>query len=166
MPALNRSGLLDAWSPMRGLFLIGGSAIASLGLILVGQPLLRQQQARVTPSLSPNALWQRYRWSTDPSQRREAALLLSSTIDDAQTPPRHSDRGSRPPPIGAICCAAFPEAPPAPMPATTSAPAIQACSNNSGSNSRPTPPLSTAPFVMAMASTSPVGLPTTRGQVR
>ena len=85
MPALNRSGLLDAWSPMRGLFLIGGSAIASLGLILVGQPLLRQQQARVTPSLSPNALWQRYRWSTDPSQRREAALLLSSTIDDAQT---------------------------------------------------------------------------------
>jgi len=63
-----------------GLLLVGGTALASLALILAGQVLRQSLQQPITPELSPAALWQRYRWSTDPAQRREAALLLSSSI--------------------------------------------------------------------------------------
>lgn len=70
---------------MRGLILIGGTAMASLALIVVGQPLLRLRQTQINPSSSPGTLWRHYRWSTDPEQRREAALSLSHRADDAAT---------------------------------------------------------------------------------
>ncbi|TCD58299.1 lytic transglycosylase [Synechococcus sp. BS55D] len=83
MPAVIACGVSES-SP-RGLLLIGGTAIASLAVILAGQPLLQQLQLRLTPELDGSTLWNQYRWSSDPGQRRQAALLLSTTVNDPST---------------------------------------------------------------------------------
>ena len=63
-------------SPLRGFPLLGGTALLSLAAILAGQELLRAQLKQLTPKISQTELWRVYRWSIDPQQRREAALLL------------------------------------------------------------------------------------------
>ena len=65
-------------SPFRGFPLLGGTALLSLAASLAGQALLKPQLKRLTPRMSQTELWQAYRWSIDPQQRRDASLLLVS----------------------------------------------------------------------------------------
>ncbi len=48
-----------------------------------GQVALRSRRAELSPVISPEELWKTYRWSPDPNQRREAALLLASKSKDS-----------------------------------------------------------------------------------
>ena len=82
MPAVRAGGLTERTS--RGLLLLGGTVIGSVGLILAGQQLLRHQHTVLTPAASEAVLWKNYRWSWDPGQRREAALLLATADQDSQ----------------------------------------------------------------------------------
>ena len=65
-------------SPFRGFPLLGGTALLSLAASLAGQALLKPQLKRLSPRMSQTELWQAYRWSIDPQQRRDASLLLVS----------------------------------------------------------------------------------------
>ena len=76
MPAVPFYGLPE--HRPRGLLLLTGCVSASLGLILGGQTLLRRIQPEFTPATAPAQLWHQYRWSFDPAQRRDAALLLAA----------------------------------------------------------------------------------------
>ena len=64
--------------PFRDLYLPFGVAVITLTAILTFDVLLKPFKKQLNPNLSQAELWQRYRWSIDPSQRREAALLLVS----------------------------------------------------------------------------------------
>ncbi len=70
-------------SSLRGLSLIGGTALLSLTAIVGGQELLSTRQQALNPKISSTELWQQYRWSFDPQQRREAALLLAAQSKDS-----------------------------------------------------------------------------------
>ncbi|MFL0738078.1 MAG: transglycosylase SLT domain-containing protein [Prochlorococcus sp.] len=70
-------------NPLRGFPLLGGTALLSLAAILAGQELLRAQLKQLTPKISQTELWRVYRWSIDPQQRREAALLLAAKSKDS-----------------------------------------------------------------------------------
>lgn len=82
MAAVRAGGLTER--TFRGLLLLGGTVIGSVGLILAGQQLLRHQHTVLTPAASEAVLWKNYRWSWDPGQRREAALLLATADEDSQ----------------------------------------------------------------------------------
>jgi len=70
--------------PSRGLLLLTGTVIGSLGIIMVAQRWLQQwQQPPLTPATTPAKLWRSYRWSWDPSERRDAALLLAASDRDS-----------------------------------------------------------------------------------
>ena len=70
--------------PSRGLLLLTGTVIGSLGIIVVAQRWLQQwQQPPLSPAATPAELWRRYRWSWDPSERRDAALLLAASDRDS-----------------------------------------------------------------------------------
>ena len=73
--------------PPHGLLLLTGTVLGSLGLIVLGQQLLRTHQQPLNPSSSPTELWKHYRWAWDPSTRRDAALLLVAS--DRDSPHRH-----------------------------------------------------------------------------
>ncbi|WP_320675247.1 lytic transglycosylase domain-containing protein [Prochlorococcus sp. MIT 1341] len=51
--------------------------------ILGGQALVRSFQEKLNPNLSSSQLWEKYRWSLDPTQRRHAALLLVAASGDS-----------------------------------------------------------------------------------
>ncbi|MFL0749403.1 MAG: transglycosylase SLT domain-containing protein [Prochlorococcus sp.] len=68
---------------LRGTALLGGTALLSLAAILASQELLRAQPKKLTTKISQTELWQLYRWSIDPQQRREAALLLAAKSKDS-----------------------------------------------------------------------------------
>ena len=55
----------------------------SILVILGGRSLLRSQHVPITPELSDAQLWRHYRWSVNPEERREAALMLSSRSSDS-----------------------------------------------------------------------------------
>ena len=76
MPVVPSNGLAECLP--RGLLLLTGGVAGSLGLILGGQALLRRMQPQLTSATAPTQLWRNYRWSWDPGQRREAALLLAA----------------------------------------------------------------------------------------
>ena len=61
----------------RGLTLLFGTALFSFAVIFSGHALLKQGKGKVNPNISEDNLWKLYRWSIDPHQRREAAILLS-----------------------------------------------------------------------------------------
>ncbi len=77
MPAVQSLGLGARLTRIRGLLLLGGTSLSAVLAITGGRQLLRQE-FQITPQLSSAELWQHYRWSGDPQQRREAALLLAS----------------------------------------------------------------------------------------
>ena len=76
MPSVSGRGLTVQHS--RGLLLLAGTPILTSVLIIGGQALMRRLHAPVTPALSNSSLWSHYRWSINPSERREAALLLAA----------------------------------------------------------------------------------------
>ena len=67
----------------RGLLLLAGTPLLTVALVLGGQTGLRRLHTPLTPSLSSADLWTRYRWSINPSERREAALLLAARSSDS-----------------------------------------------------------------------------------
>ena len=67
----------------RGLLLLAGTPLLTVALVLGGQTVLRRLHTPLTPSLSSADLWTRYRWSINPSERREAALLLAARSSDS-----------------------------------------------------------------------------------
>ncbi|MGC6482509.1 MAG: transglycosylase SLT domain-containing protein [Synechococcus sp.] len=75
--------------PSRGLLLLTSTTIASLSLILVAQHTLQRWQTTLTPAARQDVLWKRYRWGWDPSERRNAALLLAASDPDS---PRRRQR--------------------------------------------------------------------------
>ena len=54
---------------------------AGLSLLVAsaGQALLRSNRRPLTPAVAATELWDTYRWSPDPDQRRQAALLMASS---------------------------------------------------------------------------------------
>ncbi len=76
MPPVSCRGLTAQHS--RGLLLLAGIPLLTIVIVLSGQSLLRQRHTPLTPALSNSALWNKYRWSMNPSDRREAALLLAA----------------------------------------------------------------------------------------
>ena len=73
----------------RGLLLLAGTPLLTVALVLGGQTVLRRLHTPLTPSLSSADLWTRYRWSINPSERREAALSLAArSADSAETSQR------------------------------------------------------------------------------
>ena len=67
----------------RGLLLLAGTPLLTVALVLGGQKVLRRLHTPLTPSLSSADLWTRYRWSINPSERREAALSLAARSADS-----------------------------------------------------------------------------------
>jgi len=67
----------------RGLLLLAGTPLLTVALVLGGQTVLRRLHTPLTPSLSSADLWTRYRWSINPSERREAALSLAARSADS-----------------------------------------------------------------------------------
>ena len=90
--------------PTRGLLLLGGTSILTLMAIVGGQRLLRQRAIAVTPRMDSAQVWARYRWSLDPVQRREAALLLASRSKDSPQRQRRllAGQGWGPAPLAAV----------------------------------------------------------------
>ncbi len=82
MPVVSLGGLPE--HRPHGLLLLTGCVAGSLGLIAGGQSLLARMHPELTPATAPAQLWRAYRWSWDPDQRREAALLLAA--HDRQSP--------------------------------------------------------------------------------
>ncbi len=76
MPSVSGRGLTVQHS--RGLLLLVGTPLFTVALLLGGQTVLRRLHTPLTPSLSSADLWTRYRWSINPHERREAALLLAA----------------------------------------------------------------------------------------
>ena len=81
MPPVSGRGLTDQYS--RGLLLLAGTPLLTLALVIGGQMGLRRLHAPLTPSLSNADLWTHYRWSINPNERREAALLLAARSADS-----------------------------------------------------------------------------------
>ena len=81
MPPVSGRGLTVQHS--RGLLLLAGTPLLTVALVLGGQTVLRRLHTPLTPSLSSADLWTRYRWSINPSERREAALLLAARSADS-----------------------------------------------------------------------------------
>ena len=81
MPLVSGRGLTVQHS--RGLLLLAGTPLLTAALVLGGQSVLRRLHTPLTPSLSNTDLWARYRWSINPSERREAALLLAARSADS-----------------------------------------------------------------------------------
>lgn len=79
--------------PPNGLGLLTGSVLASFSLIAAGQTWLKQQQRPLTPGVQGGELWQRYRWSWDPSQRRDAAFLLAAADPESSRRQQHLLQG-------------------------------------------------------------------------
>ncbi len=63
--------------PASGTKLLLGVFFCSLISAFSGQALVRANQEGLDPTLSSQSLWTKYRWSFDPIQRREAALILA-----------------------------------------------------------------------------------------
>ncbi len=78
MPAVQCLGLSARLTRIRGLLLLGGTSLFAVLAITGGRQLLLIKQIQLTPQLNDSELWNRYRWSREPQQRREAALLLAS----------------------------------------------------------------------------------------
>ena len=104
MPAVQSLGLSARLTRIRGLLLLGGTSLFAVLAIIGGRQLLRREQIQLTPRLSSAELWQHYRWSREPQQRREAALLLASR--SSASPNRRwrllSGQGWGPDPLAAI----------------------------------------------------------------
>ena len=81
MPPVSGRGLTNQYS--RGLLLLAGTPLLTLALVIGGQMGLRRLHAPLTPSLSNADLWTHYRWSINPKERREAALLLAARSADS-----------------------------------------------------------------------------------
>ena len=81
MPPVSGRGLTVQHS--RGLLLLAGTPLLTVALVLGGQTVLRRLHTPLTPSLSSADLWTRYRWSINPSERREAALSLAARSADS-----------------------------------------------------------------------------------
>ena len=81
MPPVSGRGLTVQHS--RGLLLLVGTPLLTVALVFGGQTVLRRLHTPLTPSLSSADLWTRYRWSINPSERREAALLLAARSTDS-----------------------------------------------------------------------------------
>ncbi|MEJ6585727.1 MAG: transglycosylase SLT domain-containing protein [Synechococcus sp. ChBW.bin.23] len=81
MPSVSGRGLTVQHS--RGLLLLAGTPLLTVALVLGGQTGLRRLHTPLTPSLSSTDLWTRYRWSINPNERREAALLLAARSADS-----------------------------------------------------------------------------------
>ncbi|EHA62234.1 transglycosylase SLT domain-containing protein [Synechococcus sp. WH 8016] len=81
MPSV--SGRVLTVQHSRGLLLLAGTPLLTVAIVLGGQTVLRRLHTPLTPSLSSADLWTRYRWSLNPSERREAALLLAARSPDS-----------------------------------------------------------------------------------
>ena len=81
MPSV--SGRVLTVQHSRGLLLLAGTPLLTVAIVLGGQTVLRRLHTPLTPSLSSAELWTRYRWSLNPSERREAALLLAARSPDS-----------------------------------------------------------------------------------
>lgn len=81
MPSV--SGRVLTVQHSRGLLLLAGTPLLTIAIVLGGQTVLRRLHTPLTPSLSSAELWTRYRWSLNPSERREAALLLAARSPDS-----------------------------------------------------------------------------------
>ena len=88
----------------RGPLLLGGTTLLSILFILGGRSLLRSQHIPITPELSDAQLWRHYRWSMDPQERREAALMLSSRSGESPWRRRRllTGQGWGPAPLAAV----------------------------------------------------------------
>ena len=102
MPAVSSHGLNARET--RGPLLLGGTTLLTVLAILGGRAMLRSQHSPITPELSDAQLWRHYRWSTNPEQRREAALMLGSRSDDSPQRRWHllSGQGWGPAPMAAV----------------------------------------------------------------
>tara|TARA_B100000674_G_scaffold422832_1_gene375142 strand:+ start:262 stop:2331 length:2070 start_codon:yes stop_codon:yes gene_type:complete len=102
MPAVSSRGLNAR--EIRGPLLLGGTTLLSILAILGGRSLLRHQHIPITPELSDVQLWRQYRWSVNPQERREAALMLSSRSRESPQRRRHLLRGQGwgPAPLAAV----------------------------------------------------------------
>jgi len=65
----------------RGALLLLGTTAACLLAIGAGRHQLSATRVPLTPETSPTSLWRIYRWSIDPSERRDAALLMVSSAE-------------------------------------------------------------------------------------
>ena len=102
MPSVSSHGLNSRET--RGPLLLIGTTLLTVLAILGGRAMLRSQHSPITPLLSDTQLWKHYRWSANPEQRREAALMLGSRSSDS---PQRSRRlligqGWGPAPMAAI----------------------------------------------------------------
>ncbi len=102
MPAVSSHGLNARET--RGPLLLGGTTLLTVLAILGGRAMLRSQHSPITPELSDAQLWRHYRWSANPEQRREAALMLGSRSDDSPQRRWHllSGQGWGPAPMAAV----------------------------------------------------------------
>ncbi len=102
MPAVSSDGLNAR--EIRGPLLLGGTTLLTVLAILGGRALLRSQHVPITPLQSDAQLWEHYRWSVNPDQRREAALILSSRSSDSPHRRRHllTGQGWGPAPMAAV----------------------------------------------------------------
>ena len=64
-----------------GALLLLGTTAACLLAIGAGRHQLNATRVPLTPETSPTSLWRIYRWSIDPSERRDAALLMVSSAE-------------------------------------------------------------------------------------
>ncbi len=67
----------------KGNYLLFGTSAFTLAVILGSQTLLKSFRVNLTPLIPESKLWSFYRWSIDPSIRREAALLLVAKSKDS-----------------------------------------------------------------------------------
>ena len=102
MPAVPGHGL--SARETRGLLLLGGTTLLAVLAILGGRTLVRRHHITLTPRLNDGQLWRHYRWSADPEQRREAALMLVGREPDSAERNRHllTGQGWGPEPLAAV----------------------------------------------------------------
>ena len=102
MPAVSSHGLNARVT--RGPLLLGGTTLLTVLVILSGRAMLRSQHTPITPLLSDRQLWSHYRWSSNPEQRREAALMLA--VRSSESPQRRrrllGGQGWGPAPLAAV----------------------------------------------------------------
>ncbi|KZR85675.1 lytic transglycosylase domain-containing protein [Synechococcus sp. MIT S9504] len=102
MPAVSSHGLNARET--RGPLLLGCTTLLTVLAILGGRAMLRSQHSPITPEWSDAQLWRHYRWSANPEQRREAALMLGSRSSDSPQRRRHllTGQGWGPAPLAAV----------------------------------------------------------------
>ena len=102
MPAVSSHGLNARVT--RGPLLLGGTTLLTVLVILSGRVMLRSQHTPITPLLNDKQLWSHYRWSSNPEQRREAALMLA--VRSSESPQRRrrllGGQGWGPAPLAAV----------------------------------------------------------------